>query len=704
VAWIVQLPTVLKTGRGKPLRQSKRLGGLVAAGLLCLGAAAPAAAQNAGGDGRIVYEAAYFQTFSPSNALDMVQRVPGFSLDIGAQEVRGFAGAAGNVVINGARPSSKSDTLDTILARIPASRVARVEVGPGDLFGSEYSGRPQVLNLVLNSAGGLAGTFDGTVRRDFSGQVTPEGSVSGLLRRGPSTFNLALGYNNRHTPEEGTDTVTRLPDGTELEFRRKFNDIADHELFASGSWELANGDNRGAHLNFRVSRGRFELSQENDVFPVVGAIRDDRLTQNYGRHNFEIGGDVTRPLLGGGIKLIGLATRRHRDNEDASFNRIQGNVIGGFRQTLDDQRDETLLRLVWSRSDLGGWSVETGAEGVLNRLDSDVNLFEIDDNNVETRIDLPVDQAVVTEYRGEAFVNAGRSLSPTLRMDLGLTYEASRLTVRGDAEAERTLRFFKPKAVFDWRPPGGWHGQLSIARTVAQLNFEDFISSAELTNDRVNGGNPDLVPQRAWELLATLEHPILGDGVAKVELGYNRISLVQDRVPTPEGFDAPGNLGNGRQAFVRGTLDAPLGRLGIRGGRLTVNGTLQDTSVEDPYTHRNRPFSGYSSWQLEASFRQDLGRFAWGINYYGGPPITFFRRNETDFVNSVEPYFTAFAEYRPTPRTTATLGLDNIFSVPGERLRTFYSPDRSNLVPNLQEYRERNGHPVVYLRLRQNFG
>jgi hypothetical protein len=33
---------------------------------------------------------------------------------------------------------------------------------------------------------------------------------------------------------------------------------------------------------------------------------------------FELGGDVTRPLAGGAIKLVGLATRRKRDNFDAT--------------------------------------------------------------------------------------------------------------------------------------------------------------------------------------------------------------------------------------------------------------------------------------------------------------------------------------------------------------------------------------------------
>ena len=58
-----------------------------------------------------VYQAAYFTQFAPRTALDIAKRVPGFTLDLGATQtnqgqvdVRGFAGTAGNVVFNGARP------------------------------------------------------------------------------------------------------------------------------------------------------------------------------------------------------------------------------------------------------------------------------------------------------------------------------------------------------------------------------------------------------------------------------------------------------------------------------------------------------------------------------------------------------------------------------------------------------------------------
>jgi hypothetical protein len=669
-----------------------------------LAPAAPALAQAEGAGGRTVYESGYFRAFSPSNALELVERVPGFALELGSQDVRGFGQAAGNVVINGSRPSSKSDTLETILARIPASRVARVEVGPGDLFGSEYSGKAQVLNLVLTSEGGLAGTLDATLRRDFSGQVTPEGNVSALYRRGRSSFNASLGFDNDHFPEEGSDTVIALPGGALREFRDKYNDTSERGYSVTGSWEHNGGEHRTAHANLRVNDGRFTLYQTNNVFPVGGVERDDRLSQEYDNRDYEIGGDVTRPLLGGGLKLIGLATRRTRHAEDTSFNRIGERVIGGFEQETDSQRDERVLRLVWSRSNLGGWSVETGAEGVLNSLDSDVNLFGVEEGGARTRIDLPVDQAKVSEKRAEAFVNAGRALSPTLRMDLGLTWETSRLTVTGDTEAERSLSFFKPKAVLDWKPKGPWHLQLALARTVAQLNFEDFISSAELANDRVDAGNADLLPQRAWEALLTVERTVFGDGLAKVEFGYNRISLLQDRVPTPEGFDAPGNIGTGTQAFARGTLDMPLTGFGIKGGRLTLNGTLQDTSVEDPYTLRKRRFSGFPTYRFDASFRQDLGKYAWGFNVLTNPGQSFFRRNEIDTPNGQEPFVTAFAEYRPTQRTTVSFGLDNLLEVKGKRFRTFFTPDRSNPEPDVFEIRERSQHLTAWLRLKQNFG
>src|SRR5512139_1156814 len=78
---------------------------------------APAAATDSRTTG---YDADFFAPSAPQTALDIARLVPGFNLDLGDVEVRGFAQAAGNVVINGSRPSSKSESLSSVLRNIPA--------------------------------------------------------------------------------------------------------------------------------------------------------------------------------------------------------------------------------------------------------------------------------------------------------------------------------------------------------------------------------------------------------------------------------------------------------------------------------------------------------------------------------------------------------------------------------------------------------
>src|SRR5206468_2674515 len=85
-------------------------------------AAAPvAAAAPPQQQGVVSYPASYFASGNTNTALDMLGRLPDFRLDTG-DNVRGFEGAAGNVLINGQRPSSKTDALDAILQRIPISK------------------------------------------------------------------------------------------------------------------------------------------------------------------------------------------------------------------------------------------------------------------------------------------------------------------------------------------------------------------------------------------------------------------------------------------------------------------------------------------------------------------------------------------------------------------------------------------------------
>lgn len=659
------------------------------------------------------YDAQFFAPFAPRSALDIVRRVPGFSLDLGNSDTRGFGGAAGNVVINGARPSSKAESLETTLARIPASSVVRVEVGPGDLYGAEYSGKSQVLNVILSSRGGVEGNVTASARRIHSGRIVPNGSASAMIKRGAATVNVSAGADYGFEVEEGSDTLSDPESDERLEYRRKFNYIETFSPYLSGSWALERAKDDAFRVNGRYALGRFDLEQKNRVSPEGGDPHDDSLFQDYDNPVFEIGGDVTRPLAGGAIKLVGLATRRKRNNFDTYLRRDGlledgAGVVGGFEQTQKAKRGETIGRATWNRQDIAGFTLETGGEAVLNTLDSDVELAVIDSDGTRVPIDLPINQATVREKRAEVFVNAGRSLSPALRVDAGLTFEYSKLKVRGDATADRSLNFLKPNATIDWKPGGGWHTRLSVRRNVAQLDFFDFISAAELSSDRLNGGNANLLPQRAWELRFTVDRPILGEGLVKLDLGHDRISLLQDRVllfdEDGNGFDAPGNIGTGKRSFARLTIDAPLGRLWT-GLRVKLEGQLQRTRVEDPISGEQRNFSGfYPDWEWQADVRRDAGSLSYGFFLAGRDRFTFFRTDELDTNYNSGPYATAFVEYRPDSRTAITLDVDNALDTAGNRERRLFFPTRLEPELALHELRERNRHVSVGLTVKRSFG
>jgi hypothetical protein len=661
----------------------------------------PAMAQAQDAEGRLVFEPGFFAAFSPSNAQQMVERLPGFVLEAGDTEVRGFSQAAGNVVINGQRPSAK-EALQNILQRIPASRVVRIEIVAGNAFGADYAGKPQVANVVLSDAGGVAGNVDGRLTREYTGRLLPRGNASVVVKSGASTFSGALTYQQYNMGEEsGFDRAADLAPGSVVE-TRKVNS-RNVEPFWTGSlgWAHDEAADRSFHINAKATADKWTIHQTNAVDRDGVYASDSLYVEDHLWHIWELSGDVTRPLAGGAIKLNLLGTHRHRRNDDWLSRQDLSGSLGGSYQDFDDWRSERVARLAWTRS-TGGWALEMGGEGAYNRLKTDLELYDVAPSGGMTRVDLPIDQAIVDEYRAETFINAGRNIASNLRLDLGLNYEISRLTVTGDANARRVLKFWKPKVAFDWAS-NGWHAQFSVKRTVAQLNFGDFVSATSFTTNQNNAGNAELEPQRKWEALLSADRTILGDGRVKIELGHQRVSQVQDRIPVAGG-DAPGNLGNGEIWIARTNLDLPLSGIGIKGGRLSLYGSYVDTNVQDPYTLLDRQFTGQSVFAYTADFRQDLGKFAWGVSMSGNTGATYFRRTETDEMQGISPKVNAFAEYRPSTRTTFSIGAENLTDSAAKRWRQFYAPDRKTAAPFREEFRLRGNHTLVYVAIKHSFG
>src|SRR3546814_3364648 len=78
----------------------------------------------------------------------MVVLLPGFRLQEGNAEVRGYSGSGGNVLVDGTRPASKEETLETILKRIPARLVDHIELVRNSAAGYDMQGYALIANIV----------------------------------------------------------------------------------------------------------------------------------------------------------------------------------------------------------------------------------------------------------------------------------------------------------------------------------------------------------------------------------------------------------------------------------------------------------------------------------------------------------------------------------------------------------------------------
>ena len=111
-----------------------------------------AAASGVAPPGVSSYPASFFAAAQPNTAREMIDRVPGFTFDDGAT-ARGFDAAAGNVLIDGELPASKNDDIDSVLRRLPASQVLRIDVIRGGAPGIDMHGKSLVANVIRKPPG-----------------------------------------------------------------------------------------------------------------------------------------------------------------------------------------------------------------------------------------------------------------------------------------------------------------------------------------------------------------------------------------------------------------------------------------------------------------------------------------------------------------------------------------------------------------------
>lgn len=596
---------------------------------------------SASSDGKRVFRPDFFAGYSPVTALDMVRRIPGFSIEVGEGR-RGFGENAGNVLIDGDRPSTKSDDIFIILSRIAASEVDYIELTEQAGADGETQGKGQVVNVVRKTSAKLSGTYEGNLVFGHRYGFRPSANASATLRRGDTTYELNFSsYSERIYGYGPEDFKTG---GGALVERRYYRGKGGYDEAGVGAAIKTRIGGAKVNLNGRLRWNDGFDRRIGDYSNAAGADTGDEFLKRDGPVNdflYEIGGDVEfgmAPKLN--TKIVGLYRSASESNDSSIEAARIGDPVTLFETRSRNKPSEVVARIQNDWSALSSHAIQFGGEIAYNRLDA--RFFAASSvGGVVTPF--PPSDVLVQETRIEPFVTDVWTVSPQWKIEAGAIFEFSKLTLSGDSSAARRFKFIKPRAIATWTVNPQTTLEFRAERKVAQLNFGEFATSIDVAlGNQVDAGNADLVPEKVTSLQALVRHKFLDRGSIQLLGSYQFVSDTQDLVLVTlrdaggnitAQFDGAGNIGSSKRWNAELAITLPLDWLtepiGVKGMEVKYTGHYHGSRVTDPVTGLNRRMSNRPIWHQEWAFRHDIA----GSGFVYGATVNVQRENDAYFFN-----------------------------------------------------------------------
>jgi hypothetical protein len=646
----------------------------------------------------VTFSAAFFQRYQPNTALDMVRQVPGFQLDDGIR-LRGFSRAAGNILINSRRPSAKQDAVSAILARIPASNVERIDLIRGQSSGIDLQGQSVIANIIMQDDAAAAIRWQTSIRRNFNNhKIGPDIGISFSDRWKNIDYNagfsVKLNPRSYKGPENVFDSTGNLTEQRNEDFYR---DSKNGAINLNASASLGQTLVR---LNTKLAYAeQIALTTSLEETLTLAAIaRDEFFGQDQSATDFEIGIDAERDLsryLSGKAIFLFYDKTNNNDTDQRVVNAVSEETLF-FRQ--GDTRTDTMESIGRLEFDWSGWlshAVQGNFELAYNSVQGALVQTE-DTGTGPVLVDIPGANTRVEEIRGDVLLQDTWSRGK-LVVNYGLGLERSTITSKGEDEQQRRFFFIKPQGQLTYSHNQNQQLRLRIAREVAQLNFNDFISTSEFEDDDLALGNTELTPEKTWAAELSHERRFGELGVVTLTAFYHWITDLQDLLPLTDEFEVPGNIGDANRWGFEMESTIPLEWLRLTGAKLDVKARWQSSSVTDPVTGNNRVLSGKAGfgamtavpfrdesdeyeYVFDIAYRQDFNtvRMAWGWDIAQRDRRILFKVNELDIVDEGELEFNAFIETTRLGQIKARFEAQNIFNLAETRDRTIFIGTRNS--------------------------
>lgn len=659
--------------------------------LLCCALLALSAAPVLAQDQVETYAADYFATARPATAMDMINRIPGFAFD-GGDGSRGFSGSAGNVLIDGKRPASKTDNLHQVLQRLLAADVARIDVIRGGAPGIDMQGKPVVANIVRRMVDSASLVVTTSANYFNTGRVIPAGQIQYSRMAGDRSYEFSIRRDPNFGDDMGAADITRIDSAgiglLTLQTRRSSGGVIS--LNGAVGVPLLGGE-FGANATINHN----ENSNETLYAYKTGAQRFFSTNRN---QNGEVGANYQRALGDAVLDLVGLQRLGHQVSSQKLNTGAGDDLFSSLRDT-----SESIGRVSLRYPLFDVVTAEGGAELAYNSLDG---LSTLRQGGVA--VTLPSSQVSVAEERGEAFLQASWQARDDLVLEGGLRAEYSTITTSGVTGQSRSFFYPKPRAQLAWNVTPQTMARLRLEKRVGQLNFGDFVSSANLNLGNVTAGNPELQPDRRWEYEMVLEHHFWQRGALKATLLHQEIADLIDNKPlaTSTGiFDVRGNIGEARSDRLTVEAILPTEFIGVDGGLFSVTTTFRDSRLTDPVTGRSRRLSYEDPTNYQVNFSQDLMEWksTWNISYANGWHEIGYRLSQIDRSYG-SPTMHASWTYKPSTDLNFTITLNNFLPSNRTRDTIYLSAPRGQGTLLRREVENSHARPRLFVSLRKTFG
>jgi hypothetical protein len=556
-----------------------------------------------------VYPRTWFNAAAATNAYEMLQRVPGFAIVDSDADVRGYGEALGNVLIDGARPASKRESVDELLERIPASAVVRIELVRSGTSGIDMGGHAVLANVVCERAATAQGAVEVGAAGSTDGWTAPAGRFEYGRHWQDRALDVALRYEPELDDDTGTGDIRTMPaDGSAAERESLDTRTTKGKGEATASWRqpLADGT---LTLNAAL-RGERERDDTRTA-PLDAPAEEERVRKAEDTRETEFGVRYKR----GFGKRTSLELLASRLDADLDSNEVSTGSDDTERFEEDTGSSETILRADLLHELDARIAFNASLEAVRNTLDSRARLG----SDGGAAVALPGSEVGIAEQRYEAAAGVSWKAGDALDVEAGLRVERSTIAQEGDSPLRRSFRYPKPRVAVRWNPGANDRFRFSLSREVGQLDFEDFVASASLDTGSVSAGNAELRPDRTWRLSTEWEHRFGPETALTLGWTHDRIDDVVDRVlvvTADDVFDAPGNIGSGRRDTFSFDFSAPLDALRIPSGRIHASLQYHDSRVTDPFTGEARRISEEKPVEGDIEVTGELPRWrtTWGVS------------------------------------------------------------------------------------------